>query len=450
MFLRKRLLSRLLLLDVPVPRRTESEVEAEAARNYRWNFGANLFDGMAFWFGLAFVSSSTILPLFVSKITLNPLVFGLLAMIAQSSWYIPQLLTAGQIERLDRKKPVVVNAGFFLERLPVLLWPVAAWMAAKYPIAALLTFILSYTWHGLGAGMIAPAWQDLLARCFPLKIRGKFFGFTAFAGTGLATLGAGISSWLLLEFAFPTNFVILFSIAATAIMLSWVGLALVREPVQAVPAERKAQGAGWSLMRETVRHDHNFRKYLGARMLLVLGNMGFGFITVMTVARWDVPDAVVGIYTAILLTGQTAGNLLAGIIADRKGHKIPLLISGSAQVIGYLVAALTSLPVGMYPAYALIGLSGGINSVSGILIAMEFSTPERRPSYVGIANSAVGVASGLAPLIGGWIAGFSYTWLFLIGALLGSMALLWLQWGVADPRHALAHHQPTSEPLGAP
>jgi MFS family permease len=179
-------------------------------------------------------------------------------------------------------------------------------------------------------------------------------------------------------------------------------LAFVREPLQAVPRERKLQGAGWAQMRATVRQDHNFRTYMGARMMLVLGTMGSGFLTVMAVARWDVPDAVVGIYTAILLMGQTVGNLLAGVIADRIGHKVPLVIGGIAQVMGYLVAALTPSPVGMYAVYALVGLSVGINVVSGVLIAMEFSTPERRPSYVGLANSAVGIASGLAPLIGGW------------------------------------------------
>jgi MFS family permease len=447
MFLRKRLLARLLLLGSPVPLRPESEIEAEAARNYRWNFGANLVDGLAFWFGLAFVSSSTIVPLFVSKITLNPLVFGLVAMIAQSSWYIPQLLTAGHIERLDRKKPVVVNAGFFLERLPVLFWPAAAFLAVDYPILALVVFVASYAWHGLGAGMIAPAWQDLIARCFPVNKRGWLFGFTSFAGTGTATLGAGLSSWLLADLSFPYNFVILFSIAAAALMLSWVGLVFVREPVQAVPQERKLQGAGWARMLATVREDHNFRAYMGARMLMVLGTMGAGFLTVMALARWEVADSVVGIYTAIMLLGQTVGNLMAGVIADRIGHKVPLMIGGTAQVAGYLLAALIPSPVWMYAVYALVGLAVGINIVSGVLIALEFTTAERRPTYVGLANSAVGIASGLAPLLGGWIAGFGYPWLFWAGALIGMAALVWLLFGVADPRRAPIY---TGEPMTTP
>jgi MFS family permease len=433
MFLRKRLLARLLLLDQPAPIRPEDEVEAEAERNYRWNFVVNLLDGIAFWFGLAFASSSTIIPLFVSKITLNPLVIGLVAMIAQSSWYIPQLFTAGQIERLDRKKPVVINAGFFLERLPVWLWPMAAYLALDYPMAALALFIVGYAWHGLGAGMIAPAWQDLLARCFPVQKRGWLFGLTTFAGTGAAALGAGVSAWLLRDFPYPTNFVILFGIAAISITLSWVALAFVREPLQGVHRDGSASG-GWARTLTIVREDPNFRSYLGARMLLVLGTMGAGFVTVVAVERWGVPDAVVGVYTAILLFGQTAGNLLAGVIADRRGHKLPLIIGGSAQVVGFALAALTPTAQGMYAVYALLGFAVGVNIVSGVLIALEFSSPERRPTYVGVANSAVGVSSGLAPLLGGWIATFGYSWLFGASAVVGIAALLWLVLGVADPR----------------
>lgn len=189
---------------------------------------------------------------------------------------------------------------------------------------------------------------------------------------------------------------------------------------------------------------------MGARMLLVLGAMGSGFLTVMAVERWDVADSVVGIYTAILLLGQTAGNLMAGLIADRVGHKLPLIIGGIAQVTGYTLAVLIASPAGMYAVYALIGLGVGINIVSGVLIALEFSTAERRPTYVGLANSTVGIASGLAPLLGGWIAGFGYPWLFGVGAVIGAAALIWLQFGVADPRHVPIYSGAASEPLGTP
>ena len=41
--------------------RSEAEVHEEMYANYRWNFAVNLGDGALFWFGLSFISATTIL-----------------------------------------------------------------------------------------------------------------------------------------------------------------------------------------------------------------------------------------------------------------------------------------------------------------------------------------------------------------------------------------------------
>ena len=120
----------LLQIDRPVLPLSDDEIAAEVERNYRWNFAVNLGDVTAFFFGASFISSSTIVPLFISKLTSSSLPIGLAAVIAQSAWFLPQLFTAHAIERLARKKPVVVNLGLFLERVPVWLLVIAAIVAS--------------------------------------------------------------------------------------------------------------------------------------------------------------------------------------------------------------------------------------------------------------------------------------------------------------------------------
>ena len=257
----QRIATRMLLLDRPVPERSDADVRAEADRNYSWNFAMNVLDGAAFWFGIAFASSATIVPLFVSKITLNPVVFGFVAMIAQSSWYLPQLLVAGPTERVDRKKPIVVNLGFFLERLPVWFWPISALLSVTMPIVALILFLVTYLWHGLGAGVLGPAWQDLIARCFPVNRRGRMFGLTSFIGTGMGTAGALISSRLLSRFAYPWSFVVVFGIAALAITVSWFFLALVREPEQAAQVPEDNRRPILERARSILARGHEFSPF---------------------------------------------------------------------------------------------------------------------------------------------------------------------------------------------
>jgi MFS family permease len=422
--------------DKPVPQRSDADIAAEVTRNYRWNFTFNLLDGAAFWFGYSFASASTILPLFVSKLTSSPLAIGLLAVLAQASWFLPQLLTAKAVEQLPRKKPIIVNLGLFLERLPTWLWVVAALLAARRPGLALLLFLAAFAWHGLGAGVLATAWQDLLARCIPVNRRGRLFGTTMFIGAAMGAVGAAVSAWLLKTYPFPINFALTFAIAAGAITLSWLFLALVREPVQAVNVPPQSTREYWSGLPRIIRQDDNFRQFLGARTLMALGAMGTGFIAVTAVSRWAVSDSTVSVYTAALLVGQTAGNLTLGWMADRYGHKRSLEIAALASFFAFALAWLAPSAEWYFVVFALLGISSGAYIVSGILVVMEFCEPGRRPTYIGLANTSVGLASIAAPLFGAWLAGISYAWLFAIGATVNLTAFAMMHWRVREPRWA--------------
>jgi len=151
----KAVLAWLLELNRPAPQRTEDELAAEVERNYRWNFAVNLLDGTWIMFGFSFISATTILPLFLSKLTTNPLAFGILAVMAQAGWFLPQLFTANFMERLARKKPVAVNLGLFLERVPVWIMVLAAMVAVTAPKLAIVLLLGAYAWHALGAGAVA-------------------------------------------------------------------------------------------------------------------------------------------------------------------------------------------------------------------------------------------------------------------------------------------------------
>jgi len=419
-----------------VPLRSDAEIVAETERNYRWNFAVNLLDTSAFLFGASFFSSSTMAPLFVSKLTSSPLAIGLVAVIAQASWFLPQIFTANLIERVPRRKPVVVRLGIFLERLPMWVLVLSALVATTSPPLALLLFFIGYAWHGFGAGMIGPAWQDLLARCFPVERRGRFFGIATFVGTAMGTAGAALSIWILKRFEFSINFVYIFTIAALSMVFSWCFLSLTREPVPPPRLPHQNSREFLSKLPEIVRRDHNFRRFLIARSLMALGNLGTGFVTVSAIQRWQVADSVVGVYTAVYLLGQTMANLAFGFLADRFGHKLPLELGALASVLAFGLAWLAPAPQWIYVTFFLLGINVGSTLVSGILVALEFSEPERRPTYVGMANTAVGLVSIVAPLLGAWLAGADYGWLFAVSAAVNVAALAAMRWWVREPRWA--------------
>ncbi len=430
----------LLQTDRPAPSRSDEEIAAEVERNYHWNFAVNLLDGASFLFGLSFISGSTIVPLFIGKLTNSPLPIGLAAVIAQSGWFLPQLFTANTVERLARKKPVVINLGFFSERLPLWALVIVAMISKSMPALALALFLVCLTWFNLGAGVVATAWQDLIARCFPVDRRGRFMGTTMFFGTGTGVLGAVLSAWLLKTFPFPTNFGYIFVIAASSITLSWFFLALTREPVQAISAPRMDNRQFWTTLPDILRQDHNFRRFLMARLLFALGGMGTGFITIAAMKRWQVPDSTVGAYTAALLLGQTVGNLAFGWLADRFGHKLSLELGALASFLAFGLAWLAPSAELYYVVFGLLGISLSAIIVSGILVIMEFCEPQRRPTYTGLANTGVGLVGLVAPLLGAWLANINYNWLFALSAIVNLLTFVAMHWWVQEPRLVRGSH----------
>lgn len=441
MALWKRPVRWLLQMDLPVAERDDADIAAEMERNFRWNYAVNVLDGSAFTLGVTFISSATIVPLFLSKLSDSPIPIGLAAMIAQGSWFLPQLFTANLVERLARKKPVVVNLGFFTERLPMWLILLAAVVAAASPTLALVLFFLGYAWHGLGAGVVATAWQDMLARIFPVNRRGRFFATTVFIGAGLGTIGASGSAWLLENYPFPQNFIISFGLAAFAINLSWVFLALTREPVRVEPVTRQDNRQYLAALPQLLKQDQNFSRFLLARSLLALSSMSIGFLTVSALARWQVADSTVGLYTVAALLGQTGGNLFLGLMADRYGHKLSLEMSGAAALLCFALAWLAPSPGWFYLVFALQGISQGGILVSGMMIVLEFSPSHRRPTYTGLANTLVGLINVVAPLVGTVLVQFSYSALFAMSALLALVGVVLMFYRVREPRLAVVSSQ---------
>jgi DHA1 family bicyclomycin/chloramphenicol resistance-like MFS transporter len=139
--------------------------------------------------------------------------------------------------------------------------------------------------------------------------------------------------------------------------------------------------------------------------------------------------------------GQLVANAVFGPIADRLGHKLVLEIGVLCNIGAAAMALLAPAPAWIYLAFALQGGTTASYLMSGMSITFEFSEPEVRPTYIGLSSTVVGVFSGTAPLIGGWLAGrMGYDWLF--GFCLVLMAAGWsmLHWLVVDPRFARASH----------
>jgi MFS family permease len=415
---------------------TISTVQQQIERNYRWNFLVNALDGASFWFGMSFISSTIILPLYVSRFMDNPLLIGSIPFLTTAGFLVPQVFVANAVERAPRKKFFPATLGFFLERLPLfLLAPVAYFLAASRPVLALTMFFVLYAWHCFGGGMIIVGWQDMIAKIIPLEKRGRFFGITNFVGNGTGILGALAVPFVLDRFTFPLGYVIAFTIASVLIFISWIFLSLTREPAVYSRKPPVSQLDYIRSLPEILRKDRNFRLYLLAQIIFAFNNMAAGFLVVYTVQTWALTDAEASGFTLALQIGLALANLFFGFLSDRRGHKLSLEICLTLSILSLVLAITAPDPWWFFPIFFLRGAVNAGIFISGISIVYEFTDAENRPTYIGLANTIPGLAGSIAPLMGGWLAGaISYQAMFILATIMGVMSWVLLHFGVHEPR----------------
>jgi MFS family permease len=408
--------------------------------NFRWNFGANLWDIAFITFGMNLVSQTTIMPLLVSELTTSKVAIGLIPAIYSLGFLLPQLLMANFAERLRVNKPFVMLLGGLGERVPYLLIGlVVLGLALPAATLALILFYLLLATTATSNGMATPAWFSMIAKVIPVHKRGLWSGVACSLGALLGIAGGAFSGRLLANWSFPQNYGYSFLIAFVFVAISWLGLAANREPPSPTVKPRTSLGSYLRRLPEVLRRDNNYVHFVVSRSVANVGAMAGGFF--MVYGKENIEGALeqVGTLTAILVGTQAVVNLLWGLVADRKGHKVVLCGAAASMAATALVGWMASSPVWLWATFCLLAIAMSADSVSRMNIILEFCAPEDRPTYIGLTNTLLAPARTLAPILGGALATwFGYRSMFIVAAMLSVMGSMLLALWVKEPR-AIRH-----------
>jgi MFS family permease len=409
-------------------------MQREIQRHFRRNFFANASD-MSLWsFGFSFLSAATILPVYFAHLSSSTLLLGFIPALLDLGWFLPQLFTAQHVERLPRKKPLVMLLGF-VERVPFLLMAIGAMWLVRLPAAtAVALFLGLMAVRALASGLVATPWQELIAKIIPVQWRGRFLGLSNSLGGGLGLIGSGVAALILAELPYPANFALCFLIGFVLTGLSLAAFTFTVEPAQPPPEAPPTIGYRQRLTA-ILRDDHNFRTYLLSRGLGYLGGMSSGFLAVYGVKHFQMGDAQAAVFTAVMSAAGMLSNMIWGTVGDRHGHKLVMEWS-TALWAGSLALALVA-PSGIiyHGVFALVGAANAGFIVSDLSIAMEFGPEAQRPTYIGLARTLSAPFLFVAPLVGGVVAQvWGFSWLFVLALALTFSSLAMLRLRVIEPR----------------
>jgi len=408
-------------------------------KNLKWNYIVNLFDGGFFGMAFGFVSISTILPLYVSTLTDSKLLIGLIPAIHNMGWQLPQLFMARKVAGLKKYKPFVFSMTV-QERIPFFFLGLMTWFlpGASTQLRLIITFLL-LTWQGLGGGIAANAWQNMIGKLFPSEYRGAFFGLQS-AAANLFASGSSIAAGLILErFESPLDFTILFFAAMIGFSISWYFLGLTREPDENPVPEVEITIPFWQTILEILRKDRSFRWFLICRSMLQFGFMASAFYTVYAVRVHNVSETTAGVLASVLMITQTVANPLLGWLGDRWSRKWLLVLGAVACCLSCVLAWLAPSVGLFFVVIILIGLANTAYWTVGLAFTLDFGEEEQRSTYVGLANTLIAPATIIAPLLGGLLVDvFNYSVTFIVAAVISLLTAIAYLVFVHDPQKAQA------------
>lgn len=399
------------------------------------NIRVNLFDGGFFGLAIGFVSFTTILPLFVSTMTQSAILVGLVPAIHNMGWQLPQLFTSKNVSRLPVLKPLVLISTVH-ERLPFLALALVAWLLPSIgPTAGLILTFIALIWQGLGAGMAANPWQNMIGKVIPSDFLATFFGLQSAVANLLSALGAFVAGVLLDRMQGSRGFATCFLAASIFMVVSWFFLKQTREP-STIRTETGTEDVSlWKSMVSVFKQNKPFVWFLISRMLYYLGMMAFAFFMVYAVRKLNMSEIEAGALTSALLITQMAANVILGRLADRWSRKGTIELGAIAAVASCVLAWLAPNAAWFYPVIILEGIANTAFWTIGFPILLEFGTEEQRPMFVGLGNTLVAPVAILSPILGGWLAdGAGYPVAFLVSAILAAIAAFVLHFFVSDPK----------------
>ena len=296
--------------------------ERYAYKNLRWNLIVRTAD-LGLWHGgQSLASIVTVIPAFAARLGASNTVIGLIPAIQMTCMSLPGIFFANYIEQSGRLLPFLMRYTA-LERLPLLVVAIAAYfLAQSNPKLTLALTLMALTVMYVAGGAMLPAWMGLMAKIFPVNVRGRFFALVGFLGAAMGLGASGAIGYVLNTFPYPLGYVVCLASASIVMGAGVIILAYVREAHVVPERPRVDLGDYLSRLPSILRVNRNFTWYLAARSVASFGAMSTGFFTVYALGELDMAEWQVGAFTFAMLAAQVVVFPVVGYLADRFGHKL--------------------------------------------------------------------------------------------------------------------------------
>lgn len=354
-----------------------------------------MLNGWFVFLGDAFFNASIVLSSFAAKLGAPNSVIGLLPALLGAGSMIPQVFVAPYVARMPVK--VVLYRRVAVLRVSSLAFiALASFVLGHRPDVLLVCFVLGLALNGLVTGFSSLPFWETVAKTIPMERRAALFGGRNLVGGMLAFLAGLLVRYLLgTSLPFPIPYAILFTLGTLSFGIGWYLFGLSHEPPDEGRSSTVPIRLGLPLK------DFAFRRFLRVRVLFALASMTEPFYAAYAV-RGLGQSSEIGLYLTLYTLSSVLSNLLWVRLSQRYGSKLLILSGASLGVVTPVLALL--LPPGAYGlVFVLQGTYLAALGLGTTTYLLNTADPQNRSSYIGLANTVVGVVS-FSPVLGGLLA----------------------------------------------
>jgi MFS family permease len=398
-----------------------------AEKYFKRNFFLGVANGILFNFAWAFTSGSTILPLFISKLTSSSILVGLASTLESVGWALPQMAVAAVTLHQKNQMPLYIKMAFLRGVAFSLLATFVFFSKTVHPSYFLITFFFLFSIYAFGGGVSGVSFTDVVGKTIPANKRGSFFGMRMFFGGGLAALAGILIEKILRVYNFPENFGVLFLIAAAIIILALLSFSFVKEPPVEQRLQRRKFSENLRLGIEIFKKDRNFKMLFWTRIAIGLYVLGLPFYIIFAKKFLFIPTSTAGLFLSVQMVGYLSSNILWGSLSNNKSNRLVLLLSAICSAIPpflLLLNILTKIPIYLYSAiFFFLGATMSGMDMGYTNFLLEIAPDEKRPIYVGFLNTIVAPTIFLSAVGGIFIQVFSFTFLYSLVFLISIVSI---------------------------
>ncbi|MGR3323184.1 MAG: MFS transporter [Pseudooceanicola sp.] len=346
---------------------------------------------------------------------------GALVPVREAGALLPQILLAGQAERMRRRKWMWA-VGSAIQGMAALAIAVAGWLldgpVAGFAILGCLALL------ALARAACSVSYKDVLGRTIGQSRRGAVTGFAASA----ASVAVLVFALLLMSGLMQARTPVLIAIALAGLL--WLCAAALFSRMEEAPDEG-AQSAGPARFRE-VLSDAGLRHFILVRGLLVSTALAPPYLVLLAQGEGNSVLRQLGTLVLASAAASFLSSYVWGRLADRSARLV-LALCGAAGA-GAMAAALLMAASGALAAtwaapavlFWLMVAYHGVRQARSVWL-VDYAPEDDRAAYTAVANTAIGGILLVSGLFGGALASVS-AWAALAGlcgmATLGGLLAL--------------------------